>query len=479
MVEDKRHGMVSDKDKQLNAQNVVENTEMILNKSTGKGVPVMRMEDGKSVTMNDTLEGNVGHADGGRLVKQFKKCLTVITELQGEGRVTITEFMRGIRLTCGGLLACRQTGARKYEVTMSSEKGKDKLLEGFKIGNVQILGRELCNDELVVSFLNLPAYVEDEEILDKLRGWGVSATSSIRRRMWPGTDVADGTRFCKVKFNQTVQSLPYSAKFTTASGTEYFRVIHDRQIRVCRLCIQPGHILRDCPEFMCRKCGVQGHYARECMLAAEKCNICHHKEDRCICANESLSSPSESGPPESHPLFNEESEVMSEKVDESDSDDDENDDDNVDDVDNDAPIIMGTEPHGVTVEADVIETGLGSSLDRISTHEPQSETGRATEGSRLVKQTVTSDCSAPEKNPAVIPGSTGVASNNDDEMDISVQHEQASFDSVENTSRSFNLGRSNSGSGSDADLETHLKYYRGKKQNKGIGKGLQRKKKIK
>jgi len=41
-------------------------------------------------------------------------------------------------------------------------------------------------------------------------------------------------------------------------------VIHDRQVKVCRMCIQPGHILRECPDFKCRKCGTQGHYAREC-----------------------------------------------------------------------------------------------------------------------------------------------------------------------------------------------------------------------
>ena len=39
--------------------------------------------------------------------------------------------------------------------------------------------------------------------------------------MWPGTNIADGTRFLKVQFNDSVQSLPYSAKFKTALGMEF------------------------------------------------------------------------------------------------------------------------------------------------------------------------------------------------------------------------------------------------------------------
>ncbi len=57
---------------------------------------------------------------------------------------------------------------------------------------------------------------------------------------WPGTDITDGTRILKVKFLDTVKSLPYSTKFETVGGAEHFRVIHDRQVKVCRLCIQPA-----------------------------------------------------------------------------------------------------------------------------------------------------------------------------------------------------------------------------------------------
>ena len=221
---------------------------------------------------------------------------TVMVEMEGEGEDTAMELMRCVRELCGGLLACRQITDKKYEMTMSHPKGKDRLMDGFKIGETRVHARELVNDELVVSFMNLPFYIEDREILGKLQLWGVSAVSPIKRRMWPGTNVADGTRFLKVKFNNQIQSLPYSARFDTALGAEYFRVIHDKQVKVCRLCIKPGHIMRECPEFYCNRCGVQGHFARECNKGRKRCELCQNLMTECRCnKSEAEDETSESG----------------------------------------------------------------------------------------------------------------------------------------------------------------------------------------
>ena len=205
-------------------------------------------------------KGSVGNMETERSALK----VTVNVEMEEGSSIGAMELMRCVRELCGRLVACRFISAEKYEVTVSNPRGKERLIEGFKIGDKRVYARELNNDELIVSFMNLPFYIEDREILAKLQGWGVSAVSPIKRRMWPNTNVADGTRYLKVRFNDQVQSLPYSARFKTAQGMEYFRVIHDRQQKVCRMCMQPGHILRECPDFTCHKCGVQGHYAREC-----------------------------------------------------------------------------------------------------------------------------------------------------------------------------------------------------------------------
>ena len=197
--------------------------------------------------------------------RSYEKELTIEVEIQGEDRVTMMELLKKVKEECGNVIACRFKTPKKYELTMLDASGKDKLMDGLKIGNNIVVANELTRSELVVSFIALPAYITDEEILTKLRIWGVTPVSPIKRRVWPGTDIVEGTRFVKVRFPKEVLSLPYSTKFETLQGVEHFRVIHDKQIRVCRLCVQPGHIMRDCPEFLCFKCQQQGHYARECV----------------------------------------------------------------------------------------------------------------------------------------------------------------------------------------------------------------------
>lgn len=101
------------------------------------------------------------------------------------------------------IVACRTTGPMRYEVTMNNEEGKDKLMDRFKFGHTSVQGKTVVN--MVVSFLNLPAYITDEEILAKLEGWGVKAVSTIKRRMWPGMSIADGTRFLNLPDSTPLQ----------------------------------------------------------------------------------------------------------------------------------------------------------------------------------------------------------------------------------------------------------------------------------
>lgn len=46
------------------------------------------------------------------------------------------------------------------------------------------------------------------------------------------------------------------------------------------MCLQPGHILRDCPEFKCFKWKGQGHYARECGVGGGEEGAAGDREER-------------------------------------------------------------------------------------------------------------------------------------------------------------------------------------------------------
>ena len=109
----------------------------------------------------------------------------------------------------------------------------------------------------MVSFLNVSYYVPDSEIKEKLEDFGAELITPIRRRMHPGTQIADGTRYVVIRFPQERQSLPYTMKFSTGINShEYIRVIHDNQQKVCTKCYETGHVFAKCPDNMCYRCKV-------------------------------------------------------------------------------------------------------------------------------------------------------------------------------------------------------------------------------
>ncbi|KAK0135241.1 Gag polyprotein [Merluccius polli] len=218
-------------------------------------------DDGKAHTHSESRGSGESR---GVAREMYGEELTVDVEVEGKEVITMMDLLREVKKVCGGVVGCRVKGDRSFEITMRDERGRSRLIDGIRVKGAMVHARDIVKNELVVSFINLPVYLKEKIIIEKLEEWGVKPMSAIKRRMWPGTDIADGTRYLKVKFNEEVRSLPYSVKFETLRGAEYFRVIHDRQIRVCRLCIKPGHIFRECPEFKCFKCNKTGHYAREC-----------------------------------------------------------------------------------------------------------------------------------------------------------------------------------------------------------------------
>ncbi|KAL0151792.1 hypothetical protein M9458_052943 [Cirrhinus mrigala] len=224
-------------------------------------IGIKKIESKRRYAKEATLTVDMGEVSDGRAVDLIK----VIAEKVGVDKI----------------LAVRPKQNRLYEVTLTNEEICDDLVDGLEMKGEKCEVKKLQEREYVVSFMHLPAYLEDSNITDKLEGWGVTPTSGIRRRYYSGTEIEDGTRFVRVKFPKEVVSLPYSTRFETAEGTQHFRIIHNRQVKTCRLCMNPEHILKDCPEFRCYKCEQQGHFARDCREV--KCPDCLEFLDKCQC----------------------------------------------------------------------------------------------------------------------------------------------------------------------------------------------------
>lgn len=199
---------------------------------------------------------------------------------------TINNIIKAVedKVGIGKLLGLRRKNNNEFELTMESEKECEILLNGLMINGEECEMKKLCATEKMVSFLNLPSYIQDEEIQQKLSNWGVTPILPIRRKYHPGTMVADGTRFVRVKFPKEVKSLPYNVGFMTEEGMQYFRVIHDNQLKMCRLCSSTEHEKKDCPNFTCRRCLQQGHYVRDCEVP--QCQGCERALTRCNCEKE-------------------------------------------------------------------------------------------------------------------------------------------------------------------------------------------------
>ncbi|KAI5629931.1 hypothetical protein C0J50_10389 [Silurus asotus] len=213
----------------------------------------------------------------------YLKEATVTVELGHLNEIRVSDLIKAIteRIGEGKILAVRPKQNKEYEVTLEQEEDTEFLLEGLVINGCNCEVNRLQNRDYVVSFMHLPVYIADDEIVKKLKGWGVFPVSKIKRRVYPGTNIEDGTRFVKTRFPREVASLPYSTKMETAEGPQYFRVMHSHQVKTCRLCMSPDHVVKDCPDFKCFKCEERGHFARDCN--AVTCPDCNLPLNRCEC----------------------------------------------------------------------------------------------------------------------------------------------------------------------------------------------------
>ena len=221
-----------------------------------------------------------------KMKTNYRKECTIVVEVGDNQKIAAGELINFLTQRFGDIIhACVPKGPDRFEITV------DDLIQARIIADSEILelngvrmkSRLLHSESVVVSFLHLPAYITDEEIEERLKSLNVKLVSPIYRRFYKGTHIADGTRYVRVKFPPNIKSLPYSMKFKTVEGVEYFKVLHNNQLKVCYNCMSDSHVIKDCPNIQCHYCKEKGHYARNCNKTF-LCDKCGNKEEDCSCS---------------------------------------------------------------------------------------------------------------------------------------------------------------------------------------------------
>ncbi|KAK6178282.1 hypothetical protein SNE40_013085 [Patella caerulea] len=216
---------------------------------------------------------------------KFIKDCTMRVNVGNIRRISASEVIDAIEcmsVESDPVKACVPRGLNRYEVTLSSEEIAQAVLhEGISVKDEVLESNFVSNKTKIVSILNLPYYIEDHVIENKLKRWDVQIEGHIRYPFDKNTGCPDGTRLMKVIFPPGVSSLPFSVRFQTIEGFEYFGLRHDDQDKVCFHCLSNTHLKAECPTFRCLKVNLTGHIQRKCNTSF--CVACQAFSPLCEC----------------------------------------------------------------------------------------------------------------------------------------------------------------------------------------------------
>lgn len=238
----------------------------------------MRLGFGRKVDKSTGEKGN--YVTG---YKQYsKECTIRISYISTESIKAISVVKAVEEITGLNTVLAVVKDSYSYNVTLDSKENTMKILNGVEIDGKEYDCCLVFSNNTVVSFMYMPAFIEDDEIIEKLDEKGIRVVSPVYRRVIPGTQVADGTRFMKCVFPPNVVALPWTMPFKVGKETKYYKCVHNNQTKVCSGCLSPEHIHKECPYLVCNGCGVQGHVERRCK--ANKCGHCHELPLKCKCS---------------------------------------------------------------------------------------------------------------------------------------------------------------------------------------------------
>lgn len=135
---------------------------------TGKEERGQQMANDIGIRRNINSFG--GKAKEGFANKAFLKEATVIVNLMDLRDAKVEDIIEAVtaKIGFGKLLAVRPRPDREYELTLDDEGMCDDLMAGLMIKEKMCEIRKLQTRECIVSFMHLPAYIDNKDILSKL-----------------------------------------------------------------------------------------------------------------------------------------------------------------------------------------------------------------------------------------------------------------------------------------------------------------------
>ncbi|KAJ8022580.1 hypothetical protein HOLleu_37524 [Holothuria leucospilota] len=111
----------------------------------------------------------------------------------------------------GNILGCVKT-AGQWIVTLKNADDAELLQQtGLQIGNDMCTVMGVSRSVLTVSLFNVPTYVSDAELSDKLMEYGCRILSPWTRKYYcEFPAIENGTRFVRIELPSNAKSLPYA-----------------------------------------------------------------------------------------------------------------------------------------------------------------------------------------------------------------------------------------------------------------------------
>jgi hypothetical protein len=98
--------------------------------------------------------------------RQYRREHSLIVNVHDNSAVRPDAVIKYVHDHCGvgDIYACVPKSGNLYEITLDGRAPIQYLLEGIKTGNSTFQVHEVVQSSIIVSFLHLPAYIDDEEI---------------------------------------------------------------------------------------------------------------------------------------------------------------------------------------------------------------------------------------------------------------------------------------------------------------------------